>query len=400
MNTTALSQSLLASADLSKLVDPTTILNQISHIDVPPLQLMEKMLLPNYPAKLSNPTFTGDSGIYTMTGSVSYKDSDNFNYNFNGAEIKTDTGKITVAGSYSGTDVYDGYSQAYKDKSISYEATDGRSKWTVVGGNTTSAKGKMYDDEGGTYSYSENYTSLSSSDANNNSVTFSGKLKQGNNDTGFSGYMTSMELHVGNTVMKATGLKLSHSDLTAFYEELYSSMNDFLLSTFFSGNDVLTITNDSTVHEINGYAGNDKITGSTHNDTIIGGAGSDTLTGGKGADTFSFKVSDFFAPGVFGGHAYIDTITDFNPADGDILTFGKYVNLANLSFYSSISEAKAHDASLFYTKGTIYLNEYKISLSEYEYDNSYFNATAIIKLTGNPKLNADGTDWAAADSLH
>jgi Ca2+-binding RTX toxin-like protein len=58
---------------------------------------------------------------------------------------------------------------------------------------------------------------------------------------------------------------------------------------------------------LTGTTGNDTLTGGTGNDTITGGLGNDTLTGGAGADLFIFNS---LADGI-------DTITDFNPAEGD-----------------------------------------------------------------------------------
>jgi Ca2+-binding RTX toxin-like protein len=58
-----------------------------------------------------------------------------------------------------------------------------------------------------------------------------------------------------------------------------------------------------------GGAGNDMLYGGAGNDIINGGAGTNTLSGGEGADVFSFSAIDAFTG--------VDTITDFNIADGD-----------------------------------------------------------------------------------
>lgn len=72
---------------------------------------------------------------------------------------------------------------------------------------------------------------------------------------------------------------------------------------------------------LNGAGGNDFIVGTNGGDIIIGGdgddtldgrAGPDTLTGGDGADTFVFRSWNSSAQ----GHG-IDTIADFNSAEGD-----------------------------------------------------------------------------------
>ena len=60
-----------------------------------------------------------------------------------------------------------------------------------------------------------------------------------------------------------------------------------------------------------GSASADTIIGGAKADTITGGGGGDTLTGNGGHDTFVFKAVSDSAPGVTGGHAHYDTITDF-----------------------------------------------------------------------------------------
>ena len=79
-----------------------------------------------------------------------------------------------------------------------------------------------------------------------------------------------------------------------------------------------------------GGAGNDALNGGSGNDILIGGIGSDTFTGGSGADTF---VLDSF-----------DSITDFNPQEGDTIQisgskFGIELNkFDGLSFQGTTSQ--------------------------------------------------------------
>ena len=63
-----------------------------------------------------------------------------------------------------------------------------------------------------------------------------------------------------------------------------------------SGNDILF-----------GGSANDSLLGGVGNDILSGGGGNDTLTGGLGADAFVFDVDNLG----------VDTITDFNAAEGD-----------------------------------------------------------------------------------
>ncbi|MFD2207516.1 VWA domain-containing protein [Kiloniella antarctica] len=72
-----------------------------------------------------------------------------------------------------------------------------------------------------------------------------------------------------------------------------------------------TITGTDDVEILVGGDGDDTLVGNDGNDTLIGGAGSDTLTGGDGADLFLFYGQNV---GVD-----VDTVTDYNQSEGDIL---------------------------------------------------------------------------------
>ena len=63
--------------------------------------------------------------------------------------------------------------------------------------------------------------------------------------------------------------------------------------------------------------GNDAVEGGAGNDSVRGSAGIDTLTGGAGADWFVFDYA-----GDSNAAKGIDTITDFNPAEGDMINIG------------------------------------------------------------------------------
>ncbi|MBE2894716.1 vWA domain-containing protein, partial [Spirabiliibacterium falconis] len=92
----------------------------------------------------------------------------------------------------------------------------------------------------------------------------------------------------------------------------------------------------------NGNAGgNDIINGGIGDDIIIGGAGNDTLTGGAGADQFVYNLK--------GGNGD-DTITDFNAAEGDKLTF---VGISSADVFKSEYDAQwnAGEHKLTFTSG-------------------------------------------------
>ncbi|NLZ10211.1 MAG: type I secretion C-terminal target domain-containing protein [Alcaligenaceae bacterium] len=70
---------------------------------------------------------------------------------------------------------------------------------------------------------------------------------------------------------------------------------------------------------INLLAGNDSFVGGSGNDIITGGAGADNLTGGAGADTFTFVAGTDTTAAAVGAANGVDTITDFNSTDNDVL---------------------------------------------------------------------------------
>ena len=97
------------------------------------------------------------------------------------------------------------------------------------------------------------------------------------------------------------------------------------------GNDTLygqggddTVTGRDGNDTVHGGAGNDLLYGGDGDDLLygdadadylIGNVGEDTLTGGSGGDIFGFFDTDYAS-----GYE-VDTITDFNTAEGDVLEF-------------------------------------------------------------------------------
>ena len=72
--------------------------------------------------------------------------------------------------------------------------------------------------------------------------------------------------------------------------------------------------------QLNGGNRDDLVDGGSGNDTIRGSLGRDFLTGGAGADWFVYDYAN-------DSHGWdgIDTITDFNPGEGDIINIGATV---------------------------------------------------------------------------
>ncbi|CAM5186034.1 retention module-containing protein [Alishewanella longhuensis] len=85
---------------------------------------------------------------------------------------------------------------------------------------------------------------------------------------------------------------------------------------------------------ITGSSGDDVLIGGSGNDVLIGGAGNDTLIGGLGADTFAWNLGD---QGTADTPA-VDTILNFNLAEGDILDLADLLqgeNRDNIADYLS-----------------------------------------------------------------
>jgi len=111
-----------------------------------------------------------------------------------------------------------------------------------------------------------------------------------------------------------------------------------------SGND--TLSGGGQNDNLLGGAGNDNLSGGNQNDTLIGGAGNDTLSGGTGADRFVFNNP---TEGV-------DTITDFNISQGDLLAFQASafsgLNLGTTLIYNSVTGALSFNGTQLATLST------------------------------------------------
>ena len=107
-----------------------------------------------------------------------------------------------------------------------------------------------------------------------------------------------------------------------------------------NGNDLLI--NFGEAATLSGGAGADTLIGGDGNDVLVGGTGNDTLTGGDGADTFQVSAQLSWNKGFSFNGDGVDTITDFDASEGDVLQID--VNDALLSLFNSGS-AVAFDAA-------------------------------------------------------
>lgn len=94
--------------------------------------------------------------------------------------------------------------------------------------------------------------------------------------------------------------------------EINGTANDDILSGSAGDDELIAQAGHDKLY---GDAGNDTLSGGDGDDLIVGGAGNDILTGGTGEDHFYFNFTDI---GTAASPA-IDTITDFNLSEGDVL---------------------------------------------------------------------------------
>ncbi|MBY0611641.1 MAG: M10 family metallopeptidase C-terminal domain-containing protein [Beijerinckiaceae bacterium] len=105
------------------------------------------------------------------------------------------------------------------------------------------------------------------------------------------------------------------------------------------------ISGDTTIETAISGSGSDTIIGSAANNVLDGGLGNDTLTGDAGADTFVYKT----------GYG-LDTITDFNAAEGDRIDLSGYSGIASFaSLAQRIAQSGANTLISFATGATLTL---------------------------------------------
>ena len=86
-------------------------------------------------------------------------------------------------------------------------------------------------------------------------------------------------------------------------------LGDNVETVFITSSGAVSLTGNACDNTMYGNAAANKLMGEGGNDLLIGGLGKDTLTGGLGSDTFSFYDE--------ATSTNVDTITDFNAAEGD-----------------------------------------------------------------------------------
>lgn len=192
--------------------------------------------------------------------------------------------------------------------------------------------------------------------------------------------MTYSQIYKNEDYFANSGLtNLDNYNLSSV-SDMQSNLVTRVLPKILSADNIINLKGSGSVES---GAGNDIIVGSPDANTLVGGVGSDKLTGGKSGDTFSFQQTDFLITNTNGDLVFnksVDTITDFNAKEGDSISFDGQT----LVFAHSLAEAKTNKMPLFYFKGSVYFDNPS--------DTAY-TPTAIIKLTGTPKVNSSFTDF-------
>lgn len=120
---------------------------------------------------------------------------------------------------------------------------------------------------------------------------------------------------------------------------------------------------------LHGTANADLISGGKGNDFLWGHGGNDVLTGGSGADVFVMSTG--------GGE---DTITDFNPADGDVIVFSYDTSLDEM-FVGPLSDGMAWTSA---SGGNCWVKSYDFNQDGHMDTEIYVNDSSVTLLGWSP----------------
>ena len=176
-----------------------------------------------------NPTFSGSYATYTSTGYFSGKFNTYGDVTSGALDLKNLTattkptyefgnGVITLTGSIKGSVKNNIETDTYTITKASYVGNDG--SWSI-GGSLKYTYKEDYNSGNITEVASGYFNSISSSDNRGNSILMSGKFTYDASIDSFTGYMTTLKVTVGSTVLNVTKLKItiddwSNSELTTF----------------------------------------------------------------------------------------------------------------------------------------------------------------------------------------
>ena len=175
-------------------------------------------------------------------------------------------------------------------------------------------------------------TDITTGNTQNNSPLYIGR--RGNNKNYFKGEVD--ELRIWNTARSAEEISSNYQQTLSGTEtglvgywnfDLENSGSSTITDLSGNGNDGTLVNGASVTLKddiLAGGTGDDTIDGGAGNDVISGNGGENVLTGGTGADDFVFtEVSNF-----------VDTVTDFNAAEGDQIYIASSFEATSLDQFS------------------------------------------------------------------
>lgn len=147
----------------------------------------------------------------------------------------------------------------------------------------------------------------------------------------------------------------------------------------------LTLGNLQVTKAVVGTPQKDLITGSDEGEVLAGGEGKDRMTGGRGPDAFLFET-----PGEFGKQKR-DTITDFNPDEGDKVAISSdaFDGINKIKFKAVNGKDDLNDAAS--TKKILIYNEKngKLYFNENGKRDGFGDGGEFAKLLGTPDLGKE-----------
>ena len=160
---------------------------------------------------------------------------------------------------------------------------------------------------------------------------------------------TSATVNLGTANITAVGHNINVAAATLYVPPDTSLAHGFTIRN--DGNSTgVTLTGSGLADNLIGGAGGDTLNGGAGADRLSGGLGNDILTGGAGADNFVFNTAVGLTPNKTPTN--VDTITDFNHAQGDAIYLDHFVfaavrstagsdSISASDFFSSM-DGKAH----------------------------------------------------------
>jgi len=189
------------------------------------------------------------------------------------------------------------------------------------------------------------------------------------------------------------------------------SSTDFNLSRAFGGNGNDTIIGGDLGHELFGGSGDDVLDGGPGDDILHGSSGADVLIGGPGNDFLRALDGDDTLTGGPGSDVFLvwlgqNVITDFNPAEGDVLYLSGLTTISEAELEDVFNSRQASGASTVLTVSDIYqvrlegITPDEISLEDLFFSSRIFDAVELDETIPEDIVALiHGTRWLPGQTL-